>query len=276
METMSADGSARPAGGVLTAFEVPSGPGYRTDSFGYVGYRTSPQLRLAAGQGHRPHAFGPLTDALAKASRALSELRVEGVATNTSFLQSILSHPEVRAGRATTRFVDEHLPELVAMAGEQPRRYFTGGPPAVTSPMLAGVKVDGADPLAVLDYGRAVPSPPTSPPTASASDGPVDTSAVRSPLQGTVVQINVAAGDAVREGQQLLVMEAMKMEHVVAATTAGYVRLIGVSIGDAVFEGHPLVFVEAAHIGAWQRRPTRRPISTRSGPTSPRSSSATR
>ena len=48
--------------------------------------------------------------------------------------------------------------------------------------------------------------------------------AVRAPLQGTVVAIAVADGDAVRAGQQLLVMEAMKMEHVITAPVGGVVR----------------------------------------------------
>ena len=116
METMSPDGVTRPASGVLTAFEVPSGAGYRTDSFGYAGYRTSTSFDslLAKVIVHTPS--DRLTDALAKASRALSELRVEGVATNASFLQAILAHPDVVAGAATTRFVDDHMPELVEQA----------------------------------------------------------------------------------------------------------------------------------------------------------------
>src|SRR5207245_5987320 len=44
METMGADGTVRPSGGTLTAFEVPSGPGIRTDSFVYAAYRTSPRF----------------------------------------------------------------------------------------------------------------------------------------------------------------------------------------------------------------------------------------
>ena len=44
METMAADGSTRPSGGALTAFDIPSGPGVRTDTFGYAGYRTSPSF----------------------------------------------------------------------------------------------------------------------------------------------------------------------------------------------------------------------------------------
>ena len=38
METIGPDGSVRPSGGTLTVYEAPSGPGVRTDGFGYAGY----------------------------------------------------------------------------------------------------------------------------------------------------------------------------------------------------------------------------------------------
>jgi acetyl/propionyl-CoA carboxylase alpha subunit/acetyl-CoA carboxylase carboxyltransferase component len=251
METMAADGTARPGGGTLTVFEVPSGSGYRTDSFGYVGYRTSTSFDslLAKVVVHTPSAS--LSDALAKADRALAELRVEGVPTNTTFLRAIVDHPDVRAGRATTRFVDEHIAELVAAAAKQ-QPLHVGAEPAA-APGLAGVKVDTLDPLAVLDFGRSGSQRPASAATAPAAaaelDGPAGTTAVRSHLQGTIVQIDVIEGEPVAAGQQLLVMEAMKMQHVVAATEPGFVRLVGVAVGDAVFEGHPLVFIEPSDVG---------------------------
>jgi acetyl/propionyl-CoA carboxylase alpha subunit/acetyl-CoA carboxylase carboxyltransferase component len=252
METMAADGTARPGGGVITAFEVPSGAGYRTDSFGYVGYRTSTSFDslLAKVVAHTPSRS--LTDALAKADRALAELRVEGVPTNSAFLRAVLQHPLVRAGGATTRFVDDHVAELVAAAAGQLPRHVVGEA-AAGGTRLAGVKVDAVDPLAVLDFGRSGagrPSPAApAPALADVLDGPAGTVAVRSHLQGTIVQIDVTDGEPVAAGQQLLVMEAMKMQHVVAATEAGFVRLVGVAVGDAVFEGHPLVFVEPADVG---------------------------
>jgi acetyl/propionyl-CoA carboxylase alpha subunit len=248
MEDMAADGTARPTSGVLGAFEVPSGAGYRTDSFGYAGYRTSTSFDslLAKVVVHSPSSALP--DALAKADRALGELRIEGVRTNTSFLRAIVQHAAVGAGGATTRFVDDHMADLVATAAQQaPTPQVTAGATG-----LAGAKVDATDPLAVLDFGRAAAqradiareSPP-----AGAADGPDGTVAVRSPLQATVVDVSVEDGDPVGVGQQLVVMEAMKMEHVVAATAPGFVRRVDVAVGDTVVEGHPLVFVEPADIG---------------------------
>ncbi len=72
---------------------------------------------------------------------------------------------------------------------------------------------------------------------------------MRAPLQGTVVAIDVAEGDLVHAGAQLLVMEAMKMEHVVPAPASGVVRRIGVALGDAVLEGHPIVAIEPCDLG---------------------------
>jgi acetyl-CoA carboxylase carboxyltransferase component len=68
-------------------------------------------------------------------------------------------------------------------------------------------------------------------------------------MQGTIVSVDVGEGDLVREGQQLLVMDAMKMEHVITAPTGGLVLQIAVSVGDTVYEGHPLVFIEEAEVG---------------------------
>ncbi|WP_324288234.1 hypothetical protein [Hoeflea algicola] len=58
MEELQADGSVLPSGGVLHAFDLPSGPGIRVDSFGYTGYRTNPSFDLAAGKNHCALPFG--------------------------------------------------------------------------------------------------------------------------------------------------------------------------------------------------------------------------
>ena len=63
-------------------------------------------------------------------------------------------------------------------------------------------------------------------------------------MLGTIVSLDIEEGDAVSVGQQLLVMEAMKMQHVVKATTGGTIRMINIAPGDTVYEGHPLIFVE--------------------------------
>ena len=62
------------------------------------------------------------------------------------------------------------------------------------------------------------------------------------------MSIDVAVGDTVREGQQVAVVEAMKMEHVIAADRSGIVRAVSMVVGDVVREGYPVVFIEEAEV----------------------------
>ncbi len=70
--------------------------------------------------------------------------------------------------------------------------------------------------------------------------------AVVAPLQGTVVSVEVASGAAVRAGQELIILEAMKMEHVVVAPHSGTVIEIYVGVGDTVTEGRVLCEIDVA------------------------------
>src|SRR5439155_7835158 len=116
--------------------------------------------------------------------------------------------------------------------------------------------VDASDPLAVLHHGKTGSYVPASPdatdtamrPRPSDIVGPENTVAITAPLQGTIVSIDVREGDLVHKGRQLLIMEAMKMEHVIQAETSGVVRRLVVVEGDTIFEGHPLAFIEEVEV----------------------------
>jgi len=261
MESMRADGTAKPAGGTITAFEAPSGPRVRTDSFAYAGYTTSPNFDSLLAKLIAHSHSADFADVVAKTYRALCEFRIEGVPTNIGFLQSLLQHPEFIANRIHTRFVEDNIAALVgsAKSGHQ-RLFFEHSAPRagveLAGARRAGAKIDASDPLAVLHHGkspRTAPSPlaaSTTVVTPQALDitGPENTVAVEAPMQGTIVSVDVSEGDRVHRGQQLFVMEAMKMEHVIAAAKSGIVRRITVAKGDAIFEGHPLAFIEEAEV----------------------------
>ena len=66
-----------------------------------------------------------------------------------------------------------------------------------------------------------------------------------SPMPGLVLAVSATAGDAVEKGQALVVIEAMKMEHTVAAPRAGKVRSVDVGVGEQVVAGAELVVLEA-------------------------------
>jgi len=214
LETM-ADGGALPAGGVITAYEPPSGPGVRVDGHGYAGYVTSPAFDslLAKVIVQAPH----YAQALGRAARALSEFRLEGVDSNLGFLQSLLRHPALANGQVCTSFIDRHAAELLSSA--PPARRHAPHRPAASA---AG--------------------------TRASHPAPYGTQTVNAPLQGSVVSIAVQAGDTVRAGQQLAVLEAMKMEHLVIAPLSGIVRELAARPGQVLGAGEPLCHIEPADV----------------------------
>ena len=68
--------------------------------------------------------------------------------------------------------------------------------------------------------------------------------AVRAPLPGKIIDLRVKAGDTVSKGQPLLVLEAMKMEHTLAAPADGTVKSVRYAVGEQVAEGAELVEFE--------------------------------
>jgi len=242
METMTADGSAKPGGGILTAFEPPTGPGVRVDSYGYAGYRTNPNFDSLIA---KVIVHGPNFDTtLARGERALASFRLEGAPSNIAFLRALLANKDVRVDKVHTRFVDEHAGKLIEAAAKlNGGRYFQAAAPTVSG-RQAGARVDAVDPLAVLAFGK------TQVETAEAIDfdAPEGTVRVPAPMQGTIVSLSVKEGDAVAAGQPLLIMDAMKMQHEIKSPARGYVRRIAVEPGETIYEGHALLFVEEADV----------------------------
>jgi acetyl/propionyl-CoA carboxylase alpha subunit/acetyl-CoA carboxylase carboxyltransferase component len=249
-ERMAPDGTVKPGGGVLTAFEAPSGQGIRVDSNAYAGYRTSSSYDPLLAKLIVHSGSSRLEDVLAKGYRALCEMHVAGAPTNIPFLQALLCDDAVKAGGADTEFVENNATRLAETAHRNhPHLYFAStseADEAEGNSGRAGAKVDANDPLAVLAYGQAQSSPNADRGrggTEAVADGML---AVRSPLQGTIVSIAVEEGAEVQRGAQLVVMEAMKMEHVVAAESAGTVRIVHVAPGDTLWEDQLLLTVEPA------------------------------
>jgi len=84
-------------------------------------------------------------------------------------------------------------------------------------------------------------APAAAPPPAAGGKGG---NSVVAPLAGSVSRIEVAEGDAVKVGQVLLILEAMKMETEITASKAGLVTKIHVEKGQAIQGGQPLIDVE--------------------------------
>lgn len=129
-------------------------------------------------------------------------------------------NPRERPVRA---IVDGELFEVeVASAGPAPA---SSSPEPVTRP----------EPVAVSPQPVKAPTP-----------APSGGSAVASPLPGTIVSISVSEGDTVAHGQELCILEAMKMNNPIRATQSGVVKEILVSVGQQVQHGAALMVIAEA------------------------------
>ncbi|WP_327664663.1 MULTISPECIES: carboxyl transferase domain-containing protein [unclassified Streptomyces] len=90
------------------------------------------------------------------------------------------------------------------------------------------------------------------PPADAAPEGGTEPGTVTAPMAGTVVTVEAEPGQLVAAGATLLVLEAMKMEHVVRAEHAGVVRAVGAGVGETVAEGTELVLLDVTESGGAQ------------------------
>ena len=210
-ETLDAHGNARPSGGTLARFDLPSGPGVRVDTHGYAGLAPSPHYDtlLAKLIVHSPSPH--FADALRRSLRALDECRIDGIATNLALLRAIAARPEFAAQAVHTRFVEAHLGDLLA----------------------AAASLEGhAKKIAPADA------------QAAAIEVDADDLTIKAPMPAKLVQFEVAVGDVLPAGAQLGVLEAMKMEHLLHAPVAGRVVALLAEPGDYLVEGQSLVRLE--------------------------------
>ncbi|MGD0854801.1 MAG: carboxyl transferase domain-containing protein [Dehalococcoidia bacterium] len=221
METIDEKGDAIPEGGTLQVYEVPSGPGIRVDGYGYSGYKTNTAFDSLLAKLIVVSRTPRFEDAVSRSRRALTEFRITGVNTSIPFLLNLLSRPEVVKDDIYTRFVEDNAASLALEAEDSRERFFRTDPPTVIK--SAAEKV---------------------------IDAPEGTVPIASPMQGCVVSIEVKEGDQVAVGQKLVILEAMKMQHIISSDRSGYVRSICVSPGDAIAKGDSLVFLEEAEVSA--------------------------
>ena len=224
---MREDGDVRPAAGALRAFRPPSGPGVRVDTYGYAGYAANPNFDSLIAKVITRHTSSDFSDVVRRARRALAEFQLEGADSNIDFLSNVLANDDFVSGNVHTRWIDEHIAELATSSDN--------GAGDAAQDAWAGAKVENqvTDPLAALDFFRqgagaasldvnrgleedraGFPAPEII--------GPPGTEALRAPIQGTIIQILVEEGDSVAAGQDVMIMNAMKMEHVLQSDVGGH------------------------------------------------------
>ena len=287
LESIDADGKLRPGGGLIQAYEPPSGPGIRVDGFGYAGYRTASAFDSLLAKLIVHHPSARFEDALLRTRRALQEFRIEGVTVNTGLLRAVLEHPDLASQKVHTRWIEANLPALVAAAqapGTVRHAQRTPDQPAAPATARtghAGARVDSRDPLALFAHdaqvkagqadGRSGREALNDRAGAAAFNGAADALQLEgsmeeappgsiglpAPIQGTLVAVAVGEGESVLAGQTVAIVEAMKMEHVIEAPQAGRIVRLTMAQGEVVREGWPIAFLEPQNSGAAQERQAR-------------------
>jgi acetyl-CoA/propionyl-CoA carboxylase biotin carboxyl carrier protein len=225
-----------PVAGAIERFQVPAGMGVRVDSAAESGTTIHPKYDSMIA---KVVTWGrDRAEATARMRRALMELDVEGVPTTREFHLRLLEHPAWTLGPATTTFLDRH-PEVIP----PPTDSIPFGEFQDDRPVELVAEVDGRR-FTVRLHGSSGQAPTTSsvsrrPPSPASSDSnrAGDGALLRSPIQGTVVRVAVAAGETVARGQTVCVVEAMKMENDVTAHRDGVVTNLTASPGMAVRVG---------------------------------------
>ena len=115
------------------------------------------------------------------------------------------------------------------------------------------VEVEAGKAMLLDEYEAIAPAPVAAAPVAAAPAAPAAApaapavtgsgEAVNAPMPGTILKVNVANGQAVKAGQVLVVLEAMKMENEIMAPKDGTITAVAVQKGASVDTGAPLVFI---------------------------------
>ncbi|MGW0031381.1 acetyl/propionyl/methylcrotonyl-CoA carboxylase subunit alpha [Streptomyces sp. NPDC003314] len=230
-----------PAPGTVTLFQPPTGPGVRLDAGVESGSVIGPAwdsllAKLVITGATREQA-------LQRAARALAEFKVEGMATAIPFHRAVVVDPAFTADpfRVHTRWIEtEFVNEIkpFAPAGPDADEDEAGRETIVVE--VGGKRLEVSLPsslgMSLARTGLAAGAKPKR--RAAKKSGPAASGdTLASPMQGTIVKIAVEEGQEVKEGDLIVVLEAMKMEQPLNAHRSGTVKGLTAEVGASVTSG---------------------------------------
>ncbi|MFI1185473.1 acetyl/propionyl/methylcrotonyl-CoA carboxylase subunit alpha [Streptomyces californicus] len=230
-----------PAPGTVTLFAPPTGPGVRLDAGVESGSVIGPAwdsllAKLVITGATREQA-------LQRAARALAEFQVEGMATAIPFHRAVVVDPAFTADPFTvhtrwieTEFVNEIKP--FAAPADADAEDEAGRETVVVE--VGGKRLEVSLPsslgMSLARTGLAAGAKPkrrAAKKAGSAASG----DSLASPMQGTIVKIAVEEGQEVKEGDLVVVLEAMKMEQPLNAHRSGTIKGLSAEVGASVSSG---------------------------------------
>jgi acetyl-CoA/propionyl-CoA carboxylase biotin carboxyl carrier protein len=240
-----------PAPGSVHVFKAPSGPGVRVDS----GVESGDEI-----SGNFDSMIAKLivtgkdrTEALERSRRALAEMEVLGLPTVIPFHRKIVNDKAFIAADGKfgvyTRWIEtEWVNDLEPWGGQADQLDVDPATRNSVVVEIEGKRIEVSVPARFHNSGANSPTSGRAPRrkvSAHHASAGASESVIKAPMQSTVVKLTVSAGDKVVEGDQVLVLEAMKMEQSITSPRDGTVKAIKVAVGDTVASGSVLIEFEA-------------------------------
>nr|WP_246180165.1 biotin carboxylase N-terminal domain-containing protein [Kocuria coralli] len=237
-----------PAPGTLSALRLPTGPGVRVDSGVEAGETVSGNFDsmvaklIITGRDRE--------QALARSRRALEELTIEGMATVVPFDRVVVSDPafapeDGEPFRVHTRWIETEFDNQIPPFAGTPES--SGEPEERRSVVVevSGKRLEVVLPASVLGSTKSSGNGSKPRRERSGRSGTTKPTGndLTSPMQGTIVKLEVENGDTVEEGHTIVVIEAMKMEQPLKAHKAGKVSGLDFAPGDTVSAGAVLATI---------------------------------
>ncbi|TVX82454.1 acetyl/propionyl/methylcrotonyl-CoA carboxylase subunit alpha [Corynebacterium sp. NML180780] len=221
-----------PAPGTVAEYSEPAGPGVRVDSGVRAGSVIGGQFDSMLA---KLIVYGEdRTEALQRARRALDEYVVTGFPTVIPFHKAIVNDPAFVGAEDSfdvyTRWIEEEW--VNELTSDDTTDDAESAETRTFAVEVNGRRIEVALPASLVFGGAQRKKPKKR--RSGGSKAAVSGDAVASPMQGTVIKLNVTEGDAVEEGDVLLVLEAMKMENPVKAHKAGTVTGLAAEEGAQV------------------------------------------
>ena len=231
-----------PSPGKLLRHRPPSGPGIRVESGveegGEINDRYDPMVaKLLVWDTTRDRA-------IARMRRALDEYEIVGPKTLLPMHRIVMRAPEFAEGQTCAGLVEGAWADACAALADEPVTAAPAAAGGVTIPRHVPVEVEGRRYDVVLRLPASAGAEEARErirARMSGGAGAAAEGAIVSPMQGTVLQLEVAEGDTVEAGQVVAVVEAMKMENEVQSLHAGTVAAVHVQAGQAVQSGQTLI-----------------------------------
>jgi acetyl-CoA/propionyl-CoA carboxylase biotin carboxyl carrier protein len=239
-----------PAPGSVHVFRAPGGPGVRVDSGVESGDAISGNFDsmiaklIVTGKDR--------TEALERSRRALAELQVLGLPTVIPFHRKIVNDPAFVASdgnfKVYTRWIEtEWVNDLEPWGGQADLIEQASNSRKNVVLEVDGKRIEVSLPARLLQSGSDEATGGRAPKRKISShhgSSGAGNKSIKAPMQSTVVKLAVSVGDKVVEGEQVLVLEAMKMEQSISSPRDGVIKAVKVAVGETVPSGTVLIEFE--------------------------------